>query len=41
MPNAIPAEHVRLLKQFIAICDAQPELLQSPELEFFRDWLGK
>lgn len=41
MPNAIPVENVRLLKQFIALCDAQPELLHAPELEFFREWLTK
>ena len=41
MPNTIPIEHVRLLKQFIASCDAQPELIHAPELEFFRQWLTK
>jgi len=41
MPQSIPTEHVRLLRQFISLCDAQPELLHAPELEFFREWLTK
>jgi len=41
MPQAIPAEHVRLLRQFVTLCEARPELLQAPELEFFRQWLSK
>ncbi|CAF0746222.1 unnamed protein product [Adineta steineri] len=41
MPQKIPSEHVTPLKQFISLCDAQPELLQAPELEFFRQWLTK
>jgi hypothetical protein len=41
MPNTIPSEHVRLLKQFISLCDAQPELIHAPEFEFFRKWLAK
>ena len=41
MSEDIPAEHIRLLRQFVALCDAQPELLQAPELDFFRDWLSK
>ncbi|CAF3904606.1 unnamed protein product [Rotaria sp. Silwood2] len=41
MSNSIPSEHVQLLKQFIALCDAKPELLHAPELEFFREWLFK
>ncbi|CAF0892856.1 unnamed protein product [Adineta ricciae] len=41
MPEDIPAEYIRLLRQFVALCDAQPELLQAPELDFFRDWLSK
>ena len=28
MPQNIPSEHVRLLRQFVSLCDAQPELLQ-------------
>jgi hypothetical protein len=39
MPANIPAEHVRLLKQFVSLCEAKPELLQAPELDFFRQWL--
>jgi hypothetical protein len=41
MPQNIPSEHVRLLRQFVSLCDAQPELLNAPELEFFRQWLTK
>jgi len=41
MPQNIPSEHVRLLRQFVTLCDAQPEMLQAPELEFFRQWLKK
>jgi hypothetical protein len=41
MASSIPSEYVRLLKQFISLCDAQPDLLHAPELEFFRQWLTK
>lgn len=41
MPSSIPAEHIQLLKQFILLTDTQPELLHTPELEFFRQWLIK
>lgn len=41
MPQNIPAEHVRLLRQFVTLSEAQPELLQAPELDFFRQWLAK
>jgi hypothetical protein len=41
MPQTIPSEHIRLLRQFVSLCDAQPELLHGSELEFFRQWLVK
>jgi hypothetical protein len=41
MPQNIPTEHVRLLRQFVGLCEAKPEMLQAPELEFFRQWLSK
>lgn len=41
MSSAIPAENVRLLRQFVGLCEAQPDLLHAPELEFFRQWLRK
>jgi hypothetical protein len=41
MSQPIPNEHVRLLRQFVTLCDAQPELLHASELEFFRQWLTK
>lgn len=41
MSQKVPPENLRLLRQFIGLCDAQPDLLQQPELDFFRQWLTK
>ncbi|CAF4335761.1 unnamed protein product, partial [Rotaria magnacalcarata] len=41
MSKNIPTEYVRLLRQFVTLCDGQPETLEAPELEFFREWLAK
>ena len=41
-PNLnIPTEYVRLLRQFVSLCEAKPEMLHVSELEFFREWLAK
>lgn len=41
MSSSIPADHIRLLRQFVSICDAKPDMIHAPELEFFRQWLTK
>ena len=35
----IPPEQVKLLKVFVEACKANPSLLHTPELEFFKDYL--
>jgi len=40
MPN-IQKEHVKLLQDFIYLCDKNPEIIHAPELAFFREWLLK
>merc|ERR1712042_101644 len=32
-------EQLELLKQFVLACKANPAILQSPELKFFKDWI--
>ena len=39
MSMKIGAERVNQLKQFVGLCQANPAILNSPELAFFRDWL--
>ncbi|CAF0802526.1 unnamed protein product [Didymodactylos carnosus] len=39
-PN-LPKEHITLLQNFVQLCDRNPEILDSPDLEFFRIWLIK
>ena len=30
-----------LLKQFVDLCKEKPELIHTPQLKFFKDWLGR
>ena len=30
-----------LLKQFVDLCKEKPELLHTPQLKFFKDWLER
>ena len=32
---------ISLLKQFVDLCKQKPDLLHSPQLKFFKDWLEK
>ena len=32
---------LNLLKQFVQVCQGKPELLHSPQLKFFKDWLER
>ena len=41
MASKIDPTQVTLLKQFIAIVSAKPEMIHLPELSFFKDWLKK
>ncbi|CAK9291427.1 unnamed protein product [Gordionus sp. m RMFG-2023] len=37
---SFPKEQINLLKDFVKLCTLKPEVLQSPELNFFRDWIA-
>ncbi|CAF1250955.1 unnamed protein product [Didymodactylos carnosus] len=37
----LPKEHILLLKNFVNLCEKNPEIIQVPELDFFRTWLIK
>lgn len=35
----IDGERVKQLKEFVALCRANPDVLNVPELAFFKEWL--
>jgi suppressor of tumorigenicity protein 13 len=39
--SAYNKEQLDLLKQFVGLCQTNPDILHLPELSFFKDWLLK
>jgi hypothetical protein len=37
--SAYNKEQLDLLKQFVSLCQANPRVLNLPELSFFKSWL--
>lgn len=41
MSLKIDHERVKQLKQFVTLCQANPAVLNSPDLVFFKEWLER
>lgn len=41
MASKFDNTELTLLKQFVELCKGKPELLHSPQLKFFKDWLER
>ena len=41
MASKFDSTQLSLLKQFVELCKTKPELLYSPQLKFFKDWVER
>jgi len=41
MASKMDTVQLTLLKQFVELCKTKPELLHTPQLKFFKDWLER
>ena len=41
MASTLPQSSVNQLKSFVSLCKVKPDILNQPELSFFKEWLER